>query len=158
MRLRLRPSLLVSLAFLSTTTLAANKKGDPATIAARQKIFGAENVDSRSGDVRKDKVIISWITNASFAASVKGRVILLDTFVTRLEIQPGRTPLVIQDLVDVKPEALFLGHGHFDHADNAAYLAKQLNIPIYASPETCDVMQVDIQRMATDLIIPNSLP
>jgi hypothetical protein len=147
MRLRLRPSLLVSLAFLSTTALAANNKGDPATIAARQKIFGVENVDAGSGDVRNDKVIISWITNASFAASVKGRVILLDTFVTRLEIQPGRTPLVIQDLVDVKPEALFLGHGHFDHADNAAYISKLTGATIYASPETCDNMQLDAARI-----------
>ncbi len=31
-------------------------------------------------------MILSWITNASFAASIKGRVVLLDTFVTRLEV------------------------------------------------------------------------
>ena len=147
MRLRLRPSLLVPLAFLSTTAFAANNQGDPATIAARQKIFGAENVDAGSGDVRNDKVILSWITNASFAASVKGRVVLLDSFVTRLEVQPGRTPLVIQDLVDVKPEAIFLGHGHFDHADNAAYISKKTGATIYASPETCDNMQLDAARI-----------
>jgi hypothetical protein len=149
MRLRLRPSLLVSLAVLSTTALADknHNKPDPATIAARQKIFGLENVDARSGEVRNDKVIISWITNASFAASVKGRVILLDTFVTRLEVQPGRTPLVIQDLVDLNPEALFLGHGHFDHADNAAYISKLTGATIYASPETCDNMQLDAARI-----------
>ena len=151
MRLRLRPSLLVSLAVLSTTALADQDKHhnnpDPATIAARQKIFGLENVDARSGQVRNDKVIISWITNASFAASVKGRVVLLDTFVTRLEVQPGRTPLVIQDLVDLKPEALFLGHGHFDHADNAAYISKLTGATIYATPETCDNMQLDAARI-----------
>jgi hypothetical protein len=153
MRLRLRPSLLVSLAILSSAALAAPDKGkdhnkpDPATIAARQKIFGKENVDPDSGHVRNDKVIISWITNASFAASVKGRVVLLDTFVTRLEVQAGRTPLVIQDLVDLKPEALFLGHGHFDHADNAAYIAHLTGATIYASPETCDNMQLDAARI-----------
>ncbi len=118
-----------------------------ATIAARQKIFGPENVDARSGEVRRDKVIFSWITNASFAASVKGRVVLLDTFVTRLEVTPGRTPFVIQDLVDLKPEALFLGHGHFDHADNAAYIAKRTGATIYASTETCDNMQLDAARI-----------
>src|SRR5215831_19729632 len=147
MRIRLRPSLLVSLAFLSTTALAANNKGDPATIAARQKIFGVENVDAGSGDVRKDKVILSWITNASFAASVKGRIVLLDTFVTRLEVTQGRTPFVIQDLVDLRPEALFIGHGHFDHADNAAYISKLTGATIYASPETCDNMQLDAARI-----------
>jgi len=52
----------------------------------------------------------------AFAAAMKGHVVLLDSFVTRLEIIPGRTPIVIQDLLDLQPEAIFLGHGHFDHA------------------------------------------
>jgi len=120
---------------------------DPAGVAARQKIFGIENVDARTGRVRDDKVILSWITNASFAASVKGRIVLLDTFVTRLEVTQGRTPFVIQDLVDLQPEALFIGHGHFDHADNAAYISKLTGATIYASPETCDNMQLDAARI-----------
>jgi len=116
-------------------------------VAARQKIFGIENVDARTGRVRNDKVIFSWITNASFAVSVKGRIVLLDTFVTRLEVTQGRTPFVIQDLVDLRPEALFIGHGHFDHADNAAYISKLTGATIYASPETCDNMQLDAARI-----------
>jgi hypothetical protein len=124
-----------------------DRRADPALVAARQKIFGVENVNARSGRVRNDKVIISWITNASFAASVMGRVVLLDTYVTRLEVMPGRTPFVIQDLVDLRPEALFLGHGHFDHADNAAYIAKLTGATIYASTETCDNMQLDAARI-----------
>ena len=123
------------------------RRADPAIVAARQKIFGLENVDARSGRVREDKVIFSWITNASFAASVRGRIILLDTFVSRLEVMPGRTPLVIKDLVDARPEALFVGHGHGDHADNAAYISNSTGAVIYASPETCDNMQLDAARI-----------
>jgi hypothetical protein len=126
---------------------AGAQAADPATVAARAKIFGPEHVNPDSGDVSKDLVIFSWITNASFAASVKGRVVLLDTYVTRLEVTPGRTPFVIQDLVDLHPEAIFLGHGHFDHADNAAYIAGKLGIPIYASTETCDNMQLDAVKI-----------
>jgi len=131
----------------ASSPCAGAQAGDPATIAARAKIFGAEHVNSETGEVAKDLVIFSWITNASFAASVKGRVILLDTFVTRLEVTAGRTPFVIQDLVDLHPEAIFLGHGHFDHADNAAYIAAKLGIPIYASTETCDNMQLDAVKI-----------
>ena len=40
---------------------------DPAMVAARQKFFGAENVNSETGRVSGDKVILSWITNASVA-------------------------------------------------------------------------------------------
>jgi Metallo-beta-lactamase superfamily len=124
----------------------AHSKPSPATTAARQKIFGLDNVDPRSGEVRDDRVIFSWLTNASFAVAVKGHVLLLDTFVTRLEVQPGRTPFVIQDLVDLDPDYIFLGHGHFDHADNAAYIAQQTGAVVFASPETCDNMAIDAQN------------
>jgi hypothetical protein len=122
---------------------ALGKAHDAAMIAARQKIFGAANVNENNGKVRDDRVVFSWLTNATFAAAMKGHVVLLDTFVTRLEVMPGRTPIVIQDLVDLKPEALFIGHGHFDHADNAAYIAQETGAVIYATPETCDNMHVD---------------
>jgi hypothetical protein len=126
-----------------TEQAVAKTPPSDALIAARQKIFGIENVDARSGAVREDRVVFSWLTNASFAVAAKGRVMLLDTYVTRLEVAPGRTPFVIQDLVGLKPDAIFLGHGHFDHADNAAYIAQQTGAIIYASPETCDNMAID---------------
>ena len=142
----------IALALIACTGLMSASLTEPAIaetpastalIAARQKIFGLENVNARNGDVREDRVVFSWLTNATFAAAVKGHVVLLDTFVTRLEVQPGRTPFVIQDLVDLKPELIFIGHGHFDHADNAAYIAQQTGAVIFASPETCDNMAID---------------
>lgn len=136
---------------------SASPAASEATIAARQKFFGAENVDPRSGKVAPDKVIFSWFTNASIAASIKGRVVLLDTYLNRLEVAPPpgqpdlrRTPISVQELIDLHPEALFPGHGHGDHADNTAYIAKWLNIPIYSTPETCDVLQEDVTRMWND--------
>jgi hypothetical protein len=122
---------------------AFGKPVEPSLVAARQKIFGVENVNAKNGKVRDDRVIFSWLTNATFAAAIKGHVLMLDTFVTRLEVTPGRTPFTIQDLVDLQPEALLLGHGHFDHADNAAYIAQQTGAVIYATPETCDNMHTD---------------
>jgi hypothetical protein len=132
-------------ALLSASLLgqAFSKATEPSLVAARQKIFGMENVNAKNGKVRDDRVVFSWLTNATFAAAVKGHVVLLDSFVTRLEVTPGRTPLTIQDLVDLRPEAIFLGHGHFDHADNAAYIAQQTGAIIYATPETCDNMHID---------------
>src|SRR5262245_23078115 len=127
---------------------------DAKLIAARQKFFGIENVDSK-GRVRKDKVIFSWATNTTYVASVLGRIILLDSYINRPElpttpIDTRRTPILPQDFIDARPEAIFLGHGHGDHADNAAYVAKWTGATIYASPETCDVMQQDVTRMWND--------
>jgi hypothetical protein len=126
-----------------TEPVIAKTHSSAATVTARQKTFGLENVDAKSGAVRDDRVVFSWLTNATFAAAVKGHVVLLDTFVTRLEVQPGRTPFVIQDLVDLDPDYIFIGHGHFDHADNAAFIAQQTGAIIFASPETCDNMAID---------------
>jgi len=122
-------------------------------VAARQRFFGAENVDPSTGQVDEGKLILSWLTNTTFAMAAKGHVVLLDTFATRLEVNPGRTNFVIKDLVDLAPEAIFIGHGHFDHADNAAYIAAKTGAPVYASPETCTVLQFDLARMKADPLI-----
>src|SRR5467141_2893295 len=128
-----------------------HRDASPALIQARQKFFGLENVDDR-GRVDKDKVIFSWATNTTYAVSVLGRVLLLDSYINRPElptapIDKRRTPILPQDFVDLRPEAILLGHGHGDHADNAAFLAGTLNIAIFSSPETCDVMQLDAARI-----------
>jgi L-ascorbate metabolism protein UlaG (beta-lactamase superfamily) len=126
----------------------------PKLLQARQKFFGVENVDD-GGRVAKDKVIFSWATNTTYLVAARGHVILLDAYINRPElptapIDTRRTPILPQDFVDARPEAIFLGHGHGDHADNAAFVAKWTGATIYASPETCDVMQQDVARMFND--------
>lgn len=141
---RILLAVIIASTFLAGSWQQAFAKSAPAAVvAARQRFFGSDNVNSHSGRVDPDKVIFSWLTNATFAAAMRGHVVLLDSFVTRLEVAPGRTPFVIQDLLDLQPEAIFLGHGHFDHADNAAYIAAQTGATIFASPETCDNMAID---------------
>src|SRR4029453_8897730 len=129
------------------------RKADPDLVRARQLFFGAENVDPHSGRVKHDKVIFSWFTTSSDALLLKGRVILLDSYIHRAETVPGRTPLVVEDLVSLRPEAIFLGHGHGDHADNAAFVAGTLAIPIYASQETCVAMQQDAMNLFNSGVI-----
>jgi L-ascorbate metabolism protein UlaG (beta-lactamase superfamily) len=131
-----------------------HRPADPKLVAARQKFFGIENVDSR-GRVKKDKVIFSWATNTTYVASLGGRVMLLDSYINKPElptapIDTRRSKVLPQDFIDARPEAIFLGHGHGDHADNAAYVAKWTGATIYASPETCQVMQLDVARMWAD--------
>ena len=132
---------------LSASRAGAAPAAAPNVVKARQLVFGTENVNARTGEVDKENVVFSWLTNATLAASIHGRIVLLDTYVHRAETVPGRTPFVVEDLVSLKPEALFLGHGHFDHADNAAFLSGKLKIPIYASAETCIDMQTDARAL-----------
>ena len=144
-----------------STFAAAAADADPALIKARQKFFGIENVDEK-GRVAKDKVIFSWATNTTYVASLLGRVVLLDSYINRPELPSApidirRTKILPRDFIDAHPEAIFLGHGHGYHADNAAYVAKWTGATIYASPETCDVMQLDVQRMWNDPNLHNGL-
>ena len=119
-----------------------------AMVAARQRIFNPENVDPRTGRVDPKKVIMSWFGVASLAVAAKGRVFLLDSYIYRLaDTRAGYVPLVLQDLVDLNPEAIFLGHGHGDHADNAAYIAKLTGATIYGATEHCDAMRGDAARI-----------
>src|SRR2546430_356177 len=112
-----------------------DRKADPALVAARQKFFGIENVDEK-GRVAKDKVIFSWATNTSYFPSVRGRVTLLDSYVSRPELPTTPTdrrytPFLPKDLVDARPEAIFLGHGHGDHArseEHTSELQSQSNL------------------------------
>ena len=115
-------------------------------LRARTLVFGAENVNQHTGQIDRDKVIFSWLTNATLAVSIKGRVVLLDTFVHRAEIVPGRTPFVVEDLVSLAPEVAFIGHGHGDHADNAAWLAAKTGMVLFASEETCTELRADAVR------------
>jgi hypothetical protein len=75
---------------------------------------------------------------------------MIDTYIARLEVTPGRTPFVIKDVVDINPEAAFIGHGHGDHADNAAFIAAKAGTKLYMSPEACGTAQTALTRMKND--------
>lgn len=128
----------------------AGRQPGPASYAdlvrARQHIFGLENVDARTGQVREDKVILSWFSVASFAAAVRGHVVLLDAYIYRRALRPAYVPTTLQELVDLKPEAIFLGHGHGDHADLAANIAVRTGATIVGAAEHCDAMRGDAAR------------
>lgn len=132
------------------TAASAGMAADAAMVAARAKIFGLENVDASTGMVKKDKVVFSWLGHNAGALSLLGRVIMVDTYIPRLEVTAGRTPFVIKDLVDMKPEALFVGHGHSDHADNAAFIAAKTGATLYMTPEACGTARNALARMKND--------
>lgn len=122
---------------------------DADMVAARKLVFGIENVDDK-GQLPKNEVVFSWLGHITGAVSLGGRVILMDTFIRRLEVTPGRTPFVIQDVVNLRPEALFIGHGHSDHADNAAFIAAKTGATVYMTPEACGTAQIALTRMKND--------
>jgi hypothetical protein len=146
-------SIFGSIILLTTCTLgtvvaeAKQRTDNEALVDARSHFFGIENVNQRTGEVDDKKVIISWFSVQSFAVAAKGRVFLLDSYIFRMGNKPGYVPTTLQELVDLKPEAIFLGHGHGDHADNAAYIALKTGAKIFGAAEHCVAMDADVNKL-----------
>lgn len=109
-------------------------------IEARQKFFGTENVNPRTGAVRDDKIIFSWFSVSSFAVAIKGNVFLLDAWVARGS-HSGYVPTNPDEVAALDPEYIFVGHGDFDHAGDAAQIASASGASIVGTPEHCESIQ-----------------
>ena len=106
------------------------------TIAARQRFFGKQNVNAKTGAVRSDRVIMSWFSVANYAASFNGHVVLVDAWIARGS-HSGYVPTSVDELVALRPEYIFIGHGDFDHAADAAEVASLSGATIVGTPEHC---------------------
>jgi L-ascorbate metabolism protein UlaG (beta-lactamase superfamily) len=107
------------------------------TVKARRHFFGSENVDS-AGRLRRDRVVLSWFSVASVAAAIDGHVVLLDTYIHKAEDRPNYVPTTTNELVALDPEAIFIGHGHFDHANTSGAIAARTGALVIGTPEHCD--------------------
>lgn len=110
------------------------------TVAARQRYFGAANVDPVTGAVRRDRVILSWVGVTNFAMAIRGHVVLLDAWVPRGGTT-GYVPSSPQQLAALAPEAIFIGHAHFDHAADATPIAQATGATLVGSAEQCAELQ-----------------
>lgn len=134
--------------------LAAAQSSDGAlpaeTIAARSMFFGAENVDQATGEVDRGEVHLSWVSVATFAAAVDGHVLLLDAYIHKDEDPPNYVPASYQDLIDLRPAAILVGHGHFDHGLEAGTIAAQTGATMVGTQSHCDqaVAQVEAAGLA----------
>lgn len=139
---------LAAVAILVLTTLGSIQAaaGASATVAARQHIFGVANVDAKTGEVRPDRVVLSWLSVATLAASFRGHVVLLDTYIHKRESEPNYVPTTLDELIALEPELIFIGHGHFDHADTAGLIAVETGARVIGTGEHC--AQVQAQALA----------
>ncbi|MFE2999163.1 MBL fold metallo-hydrolase [Nocardia sp. NPDC059246] len=106
------------------------------TIAARQRFFGEAAVDPVSGAVREDQVLVSWFGCASFAVAMGGVVFLLDAWVPR-GATSGYVPTGPEEVAALDPAAIFIGHGHFDHAADAGAIARASGAVVHGTAEHC---------------------
>jgi hypothetical protein len=114
-------------------------------VAARRKLFGARNVHPRTGAVRRDRVVMAWYGVTGFAVALRGRVFLLDAWVPR-GAHSGYVPTSPAELAALAPRAVFIGHGHFDHAADAARIAAASGATVVGTAEHCAQVQSQTDR------------
>jgi L-ascorbate metabolism protein UlaG (beta-lactamase superfamily) len=131
------PLLLVALVAACGGPSAAHAALPAETVTAREHYFGAENV-APDGTVRDDRVILSWFSVASVAAALDGHVVLLDAYIHKEEDLPNYVPTTTDELVALAPEAIFIGHGHFDHAATGGEIIARTGAFLVGTPEHCD--------------------
>ncbi|NEW37791.1 MBL fold metallo-hydrolase [Nocardia cyriacigeorgica] len=123
--------------------VAAGAPLKPRTVAARQRFFGADVVDPGTGAVRRDRVVLSWVGCATYAVAFGGTVLLLDAWVPRLS-SAGYVPATAQDLADLQPAAILIGHGHFDHAGDAGRIAQASGAVVHGTAEHCATIRAQV--------------
>ncbi len=147
-RARARAAVLLgAIGVLLASLLVASDPAN-ATLSVRQRFFGIENVDAVTGEVRADRVILSWFGVTNFAAAINGNVVLLDAWVPRGEYS-GYVPTSPAELAMLGPSHIFIGHGHFDHAADAAEIAVASGATVVGTAEHCE--QVIQQAAPTDI-------
>lgn len=110
-----------------------------AMVAERSRFFGAENVDQRTGALPRDEVHLVWVSVATFAAALDGHVVLFDAYIHKEEDdRRNYVPAVTEDLIALRPEAVLLGHAHYDHGLRAAPIAAATGATIVGTQAHCD--------------------
>ncbi len=119
------------------------------------------NVDPATGAVRRDRVIMSWFGVTNFAMAIRGHVVLLDAWVPR-GAHSGYVPSSPAELAALKPEAIFIGHAHFDHAADAVPIAQASGATLVGSAEQCAALRSRADEMTAprcvEALPPNAPP
>jgi Metallo-beta-lactamase superfamily len=114
---------------------ASQTEVSPAARRARERLLGPHADDPRYATLH-------WTGVSSFVVTLGGHLFLLDAWEI-LGLHRDYLPLGREDLAALDPEVILLGHGHFDHAADAGYVAGRTGAPVLASDEQCDTVKED---------------
>ena len=110
--------------------------------AVRKRVLGPRALDPRF-------VTVSWYGVSSLIVTIKGHLLLLDAWEI-VGAHRGYAPIGRDDLAGLEPEAILVGHGHFDHAADAGYVAGRTGAAVVGSEEICDTAKSDAATEGLD--------
>jgi hypothetical protein len=116
---------------------------DPDVAALRDELIGPSWRDP-------DTVSLSWVGVSSFIGAVRGHVFLFDAWEIIGAVN-DYLPLGREELAGLAPEAIMVGHGHFDHAGDLGYVAGLAGSVVVGSEEHCVVAEQGAVREGVPL-------
>lgn len=78
-----------------------------------------------------DQLVIRWLGTANVEFSYRGQIVLVNAFIDR---GPRNYPIGIVSEQINRLDALFIGHGHYDHMSDAADIAKRTGTNVFSPP------------------------
>ena len=109
-----------------------------AALALRADILGPHAADPAY-------VTLHWTGVSSFVVTLGGHLFLFDAWEV-VGIHADYVPIGREELAGLEPEAILIGHGHFDHAADAGYVAGRTGAVVVGSDEICDTAKEDAAR------------
>lgn len=117
---------------------AAEVSVSPEARALRDRLLGPRWSDPRY-------VTLHWVGVSSFIVTMGGHVFLFDAWEI-VGVHKDYLPIGREELAGIAPEAILIGHGHFDHGADVGYVAGRNASAILASEEQCTTAEADAAR------------
>lgn len=118
----------------------------PEVLAARERILGPDATDPAT-------VKLWWYGVSSFIVAAGGHLFLFDAWET-VGLHQDYVPIGREDLVAIQPEAILIGHGHFDHAADAGYVAGHTGAALVAGQSVCDTARGRAAQLGATMDFP----
>ncbi|MGH8530817.1 MAG: MBL fold metallo-hydrolase [Nevskiales bacterium] len=128
----------VALADWQPLAAARSQPVPPEVRAAREQILGVDPTNPA-------EVKLWWYGVSSFIASMGGHLFLFDAWEI-VGLHKDYVPIGREELAALKPEAILVGHGHFDHAGDLGYVAGRSGTVVVGSEEICAVAREQAAR------------
>jgi hypothetical protein len=110
----------------------------PAVRAVRDELLGEHWSDPAY-------VTLHWVGVSSFVVTIGGHLLLFDAWEV-IGAHDGYVPITRDQLAALAPEAILVGHGHFDHAGDLGLVAGRANATVVGSEEICTVAEESAVR------------
>ena len=120
------------------TPLPADPAVTPQTRAVRDRLLGDRWDDP-------GYVTLHWVGVSSFVVTIGGHLLLFDAWEIIGAVE-DYLPIGREELAALDPEAVLVGHGHFDHAGDLGYVAGASGATVVGSEEICGVAEAGALR------------